>query len=247
MSLAFNDTSTLKGLVQMYEREIGANLGDVSGSTSRLKTFTADANLTMDDYLAIAIQASGTWKIDDSNHTDYPEIYTNIVANQREYVFLTDENGNAILDIYRVYAKDSASGAYRLLESTDIDTEHEASSFTNGLNATGFPQSYDKLANAIRFDVLPSANVTDGLKVSINREGSYFTYTDTTKKPGYPGLHHKYFYLKPALDYARRNTLTSYPRIEGEVMKIEREIKEYFDRRAKDEPQRLTIYKQSNR
>lgn len=247
MSLQFNDTTTFKGLVQMYEREIGANLGDVSGSTSRLKTLTADINLTMDDYIALAIQSSGTWKIDDSNHTDYPEIYTNIVANQREYTFLTDENGNAILDIYKVYVKDSASGAYRLLEATDTDTESEASSFTNGLNAAGLPQSYDKLANSLRFDVLPSANVTDGLKISINREGSYFTYTDTTKKPGYPGLHHKYFYLKPALDYARRNTLTSYPRIEGELMKLEREIQEYFNGRAKDEPQKLTVFKQNNR
>lgn len=247
MSLQYNDTSTYRGLVQMYEREIGANLGDVSGSTSRLKTFTADANLAMDDYIAMAIQASGTWKLDDSNHTDFPEILTDIVAGQREYLFLTDENGNAILDIYKVYAKEGASSAFKLLESYDSDSETEVSTFTDGQNSTGFPQKYDKLANSIRFDVVPSVNVTNGLKVSINREGSYFLHTDTTKKPGYPGVHHKYFYLKPALDYARRNTLTSYPRIEGEMMKLEREIKEYFDRRAKDEPQRLTVYKQNNR
>ena len=247
MSLVFNDTTTLRGLVQLYEREIGANLGDVTSSTQLLKQFAADANLAMDDYLTMAIQSSGTWKIDDSNHTDYPEIYTNIVANQREYTFVTDENGNAILDIYKVYVKDSASGAYRLLETYDSDSETEASTFSNGMSTTGLPSAYDKHANSIRFDVLPTGNVTDGLKVSINREGSYFISTDTTKKPGFPGVHHKYFYLKPALDYARRNTLSSYPRIEGEVMKLERDIKEYFDRRAKDEPQQLTPYKQNNR
>jgi len=231
----------------MYEREIGANPGDVSGNTSRLKQFCADANLTLDDYLSLVIQCSGTWKGDDTNHTDYPEIYTNIVAGQRDYTLLTDENGNSILDIYKVYVKDSASAAYRLLEPYDTDTEDQASTFTDGLSLTGQPKSYDKTANTIRFDVLPVANVTDGLKVSINREGSYFTHTDTTKKPGFPGVHHKYFYLKPALDYARRNTLTSYPRIEAEVMKLEREIQGYFGSRAKDEPQKLTVFKQNNR
>ena len=245
--LQFSDTTTLRGLVQMYEREIGANIGDVSSSIPRLKQFCADANLSLDDYLSMVIQGSGTWKGDDTNHTDYPEIYTDIVSGQRDYLFLTDENGNAILDIYKVYAKDTSGSAYKLLEPYDADTETEVSTFTNGMNVTGFPTKYDKTANTIRFDVLPNANITDGLKVSINREGSYFEYTDTTKKPGFPGVHHKYFYLKPALDYARRNSLNSYPRIEGEIMKLEREIKEYFDRRTKDEPHKLTVFKQNNR
>lgn len=231
----------------MYEREIGAQPGDVSGSTTRLKQFAADSNLSLDDYLAMVIQVSGLWKGDDLNHTDYPEITTNIVAGQRDYPFITDENGNIILDIYRVYAKDSASAAYRLLEPYDADTEKETSTFTDGLNATGNPSKYDKTANSIRLDVLPTANVTNGLKVSINREGSYFDYDDTTKKPGFPGVHHKYFYLKPALDYARRNTMTAYPRIEAEVMKLEKEIKEYFNRRAKDENPTLHINRESTR
>ena len=247
MSLQFNDTTTLRGLVQMYEREIGASRGTVSGSTNLLKEFTADANLAMDEYIALAIQSDGTWKIDDTNHTDYPEILTNIVSGQRDYPFLTDENGNAILDIYKVYTKSSSASAYSLLEPYDVDTEDSASTFSDGTNTSGIPTKYDKLGNAIRFDVLPNATITNGLKVSINREGNYFTYTDTTKKPGFPGVHHSYFYLRPALDYARRNTLTSYPRIEAEYMRLTENIKEYFNARMKDEPSRLTVFKQDNR
>ncbi len=245
MSLQFSDTTALKGLVQMYEREIGATRGDISGNTNLLKEFTADSNLSIDDYLAMAIQSDGKWKADDSNHTDYPEIYTDLTSGQRNYVLLTDENGNSILDVYKVYILDGAT--YRLLDTHDVDTELSASTFSDGQNATGLATKYDKTANAIRLNLTPTATITDGLKVSINREASYFTSTDTTKKAGFPGLHHKYFYLKPALDYARHNTLTSYPRIEGEVMKTEREIKEYFNRRAKDEPQRLGVYNQSNK
>ena len=245
MSLQFNDTTTLKGLVQMYEREIGATRGTVSGNTNLLKEFTADANMATDDYVAMMIQVSGLWKGDDTNHTDYPEIYTDIVSGQRDYTFLTDENDNSILDIYRVYYLDNS--AYKLLDTYDADTEKEISTFTDGQNATGTPSKYDKTANAIRLDVSPTVGITDGLKVSINREASYFTSTDTTKKAGFPGVHQKYFYLKPALDYARRNTLTSYPRIEGEVMKAEREIKEYFNRRTKDENPKLHINRESTK
>lgn len=246
MSISFNDTNTLRGLVQQYEREIGASRGDVSGNTNLLKEFTADSNMAIDDYVALMIQVSGMWKGDDTNHTDFPEIYTDIIAGQRDYTFLVDENGNAILDIYKVYAKETG-GAYRILRAYDADSESGVSSFSDGVGSSGLPSKHDKTANSIRLDVLPTANVTDGLKVSINREASYFVDTHTTKKAGFPGLHHKYFYLKPALDYARRNTLTSYPRIEGEVMKLEREIKEYFDRRARDERQTLNINREYTR
>lgn len=245
MSLVFSDTTNYRGIVQEFEREIGASLGDISGNTTQLKQLTASVNLAFDDYLTLAIQTSGKWKFDDSNHTDFPEITTDLVANQREYTFTTDEQGNLILDIYKAYVL--TDGKYKEIKAIDPDSETVAQTNYDGLNTTGTPTEYDKKANAILLNLVPPANVTDGLKVSINREASYFTYTDTTKKPGVPGLHHKWFYLRPAMEYARRHTLTSYPRIEAEFMKVEREIKEYFDRRAKDEPQRLTVYQQNNR
>lgn len=239
MSLTFNDQNTLRGIAQMYEREIGAQIGDVTGNQTRLKQLTADVNLTIDDYIAIAIQVSGLWKLDDYNHDDYPEIYTDIISGQRDYTFITDENGNDILDIYKVYYKDG--DAYKLLTPYDVDTEREASTFSDGQNATGTPSKYDKTTNAIRLDISPTVGITDGLKVSINREGSYFTYTDTDKKPGFPGLHHAYFYKKPAREYARRNRLDSYNQLDLDVQIMERNIKEYFNRRAKDERPTLHI------
>ena len=42
MSIQFNDTTTYKGLVQFFEKEVGFNRGDVAGNTDRLKEFTAD-------------------------------------------------------------------------------------------------------------------------------------------------------------------------------------------------------------
>lgn len=254
MSAVFNDTTNLKGLVQLYEKEIGANQGDVSGNTTKLKEFAAGANQALDDFWAFAIPASGTWQLDDSNQTDYPIITANLVANQRDYSFTVDGSSNLILEIYKVFVA-NASGIYSEIFPVDVQSEENTSSFTDGQNATGTPTRYDKTSNGIFLDPIPSASVTNGLKVYINREASYFTSGDTTKKPGVPGILHKYFYLKPALDYARRNSLANLPRIEAEVLKMEGNnragiigsIEEYFSLRSRDEKKRLSVNQEDNR
>lgn len=247
MSIQFSDTSTYKGIVQIFEKECGFERGTISGDTNRLKELAADVNLALDDFIAIAIQASGTWQFDDSNQTDYPEIKTNLVSGQRDYSFTTDQTGNLILDIYKVMVVSSAtSGIFSEILPVDQQSPNgnndDTTSFIDGRNTTGIPWRYDKTANGIFLDPIPSFNATLGLKIQINREGSYFAYTDTTKKPGVPGLFHKYFALKPALDYARRNSLASYNRLYGEVLEYEGDrekgivgsIERYFGRREKD-------------
>lgn len=232
-------------IIRQFEREIGANRGDISNNTTRLEDFVDDENIAFGDYLHIAFKASGTWKFDDSNHTDYPEIVTDLVSGQRSYTFTTDENGNLILDVYKVYAK--ISGEYQELEPVDPDSQSGLNTLYNGLSTQGTIYRYDKTANAINLDLIPSATVTDGLKVSINREATFFTTSDTTKKPGVPGNHHKWFYLRPALDYARRNNLTSYNRIEKEIADLTSVIISDFNRRSKDVRRRLIVRVEDNK
>lgn len=250
----------------MYEREIGAVRGTVSGNTDRLKEFTADVNQALDEFIRIALSSSGTWQFDDSNQTDYPIITTNLVANQRDYAFGSDGSGNLTLDVYRVFVADS-SGVFSEIFPVDVSTggERESipssgqlypatlSTFTDGRNTTGTPTRYDKLANSVFLDPIPSYNYTNGLKVYVNREGSYFVYTDTTKKPGVPGLFHSYFYLKPALMDARRNNTANLPRLEAEILKMEGNegvngtIGQYFASRMRDEGARLEPMYQNNK
>ena len=237
MSLAFNDTSTLKGIAQIYEQEIGVNQGDITGNTAKMKAFTADVNLAWDDYVSIAIQSSGQWQFDDSNHTDYPIIQTNLVANQRDYTFTTDQQGNLILDIYKVLIADT-NGVFTEITPVDVNQPKPktrgSDGFSDGQNTTGTPKEYDKLGNGIFLDPIPNYSVTNGLKIYINREASYFTYTDTTKKPGCPGIHHEYFALKPALKYALRHNHSNAQALQQRVTLYERDIKLYFSLRDKD-------------
>jgi hypothetical protein len=244
MSLQFNDTTNFKGIVQLYERELGMPRGTITGN--RLKELTADVNLAWDSYLALALRASGTWQFDDSNHTDYPILTTDLVANQRDYAFTVDSGSNLILEIQKVLVSD-ASGNYREVDPVDVQTEKDTQGFYNGDNATGVPQKYDKLANGIFLDPIPSYNYTAGLKIYVNREPSYFTSSDLTKKPGCPGIHHRYFYLRPALDYARVNNLANLGAISASVMALENDIEEYFGKRARDQRTRLVVSRDSNK
>lgn len=255
MSLQFNDSVASKGLVQQYEFEIGANAADVSGNTTRLKQFAAAVNIAYDNFLRIALNASGTWQFDDSNQTDYPIITTNLVSGQRDYSFTTDGSGNLILDIYRVFVADS-SGVFSEIYPVDVqEPRSDTVSFADGRNASGTPTRYDKTANSIFLDVIPSYNYTNGLKLYVNREPSYFVYTDTTKKPGVPGDLHKYFYLKPAAEHARRNNLANKNDLANEVLKMEGDdlrnipgtIGTYFASRNRDERKRLAVSQPDNR
>lgn len=241
MSKIFSDTSAYNGLVQLYEREIGANRGDISSDTTKLKQFTADVNSALDYFPELAIKSSGTWQWDDSNQTDYPIIKSNIVSGQRDYAFTSDSSSNLILDIYKLAILPSATATlYEEIYPVDVQSGEDYNLLAE-VTTTGIPGAYDKTANAIFFDIKPSYDATNGIKMYINREASYFTYLDTTKKPGVPGIFHEYFFLKPAMDYARRNTLANHDKIALEVSKLEQNIKDYYGRREKDVDNELTM------
>lgn len=242
MSLPFSDTSTYKGIVQIYEKLIGANRTDISGNSNKLKELTADVNLLgWDEYLKLAFEASGTWQFDDSNQTDYPIITTNIVASQRDYSFTVDGTSNLILEIYKVAILPSAT-ATLYQEILPIDAQSEPNNdFIANQTVTGTPYEYDKTSNGIFLNPIPSYSATSGLRVYINREASYFTSSDTTKKPGCPGIHHRWFALRPAEDYAMRNGLASYPLLRAERLQMEEDIKAFFGRRERDVRKRLTM------
>lgn len=240
--IKFNDTDKLRGLVQLYEEEIGANTGDVSNNSNKLKKFTARVNNALDRYFAIAIKSSGKWQLDDSNHTDYNIITTTLTQGRRDYPFVTDEQGNLVLDIYKVLVKNTTTGKYEEIYPVDVQSDYNTQGFTDGQNTQGNVIRYDKTGNSLFLDQIPQETVPAGLKVYINRESSYFTSSDTTKTPGYP-YHQEYFFLKPALDYARINNLAVLPRLEKQILDLEGDvttgkvglIAQAYGRRSKDE------------
>jgi hypothetical protein len=260
MSRPFNDTENLTGLVQMYEEELGLDAGVVSGNTTKLKRFASNMRSAFDTYTSIAIRSAGNQQYDDTNHDDMPFIEADLVSGQRIYQFLQDETNNFILDIFKVMIKTPA-GIYVQISPVDQQTDPATTNFWDESGPTGTATKYDKTGNTISLDLIPNyswrqANEGErGLKLFINREASYLPYTATTEKPGVPGIHHDYFYLKPAYNEARRKSLAALPRLEGEMLKwegneeqgIRGKIATYFSERPRDEKRRLSVAQQNNR
>lgn len=234
MSLQFSDTTNKSGILQKIERLCKLGDGYITGNTQRLKEWTSDVNLALDKVFSIIFKASGKWQFDDSNHTDYPFITTSLVANQRDYTFTTDEQGNLILDVYKVMVKDE-QGIFHEIYPVDQQSDEYMDGFWSGQNETGIPSRYDKTANGIFLDCIPYYTSANGLKVFINREASYFTTSDTTKKAGFSGLFHKYLVLEPAYEYACSNQLENKNDLKNELLELERDIKKHYRDRSKDE------------
>lgn len=235
MSRQYNDTTNKNGIIQGIEQELGFEDGYISGNTTRMKLWTASVNQSLDKAHQIIFVADGRWQFDDSNHTDYPIITTNLVDGQRDYTFTTDGSSNLILAVHRVFVKTSSSGPYYEIFPVDVQSDREGiiSGFADGQNSEGAPYTYDLTATGIFLDPIPNANVTNGLKVYISREGSYFTTSSTTKKPGFAGLYHDYCVLEPAYRYARANNLTNKETLKRDVLEIERAMTEFYSQRNK--------------
>jgi len=245
MSIVYSSTVTKNGLIQICERRCGFNDGDISGNATRLAQFTGELNLAQDELFGFMFPKGGKWQLDDSNHTDYPIIFTNIVSGQRDYSFTTDENGNYILDIYKVMAA-NPQGVFNTLEMQDQQGD-SATTFIDGQNSTGTPTRCELTANGVFLDLIPDYNYTKGLKVFVNREATRFLTTDTTKVCGFGHLFHEFLAIRASYSYARDNSLPTAEQLKRDLFQMRADIKDYFGNRDKALVKRMTSGKQNNK
>jgi len=196
---------------------------------------TADENLAIDEVLSDIFEVGGRWQFDDSNHTDAPSIKTNLVTGQRNYSFTADGSGNLILGISKVMVSNDGGVSYDEIYPVDKESDPGTQNFWDGKDVRGTIFRYNKTANGIELDQLPSADVALGLKVFISREGSYFTVSDTTKKPGFAGLYHEYVGLRPCYRYAMDHGYKNVEQFKRDMYEMKAAIKAHYRDRSKDE------------
>lgn len=247
MSIPFSSTANKNGIIQLIERNLGFDDGDISGNSLLMAQFTGDVNLALDKVFSLIFPAGGTWQFDDSNHDGYPIITGDIVSGQRDYSFVTDDAGNLILDIYKVMIKPGSTGAYKELTPKDQQNEDDTLLFTDGLDTQGIPTAYDKTANGIFFDLVPNYNSDEGIQIYINREGSYFTVSDTTKKAGFAGIFHEYLALRPSYQYAQRKGLQMAERLKRDMLEMELAITDHYANRQRDVKKRMLPNVENNK
>lgn len=214
------------------------NTQNTSTSSYTTTAKTVDINNALNRYMMLAISAEGKWQVDDSNQTDYPVVYGDIVSGQQDYSFTTDETGNQILDIYKVRIKDSA-GNWKTLTQRDIQSLDDEPLNTT---QTGVANQYDLTANGIFLNIIPNYNSTDGLEIYVNRTPTYFLTSDTTKKAGIPWTHHEYLAIRPAYYYCLQKGLPQANALGNEMIRMESSIENYYADRNKDDKLRLTPF-----
>ena len=243
--MQFSDTTNRTGIIQLIED----NTGTQSASTSSysLATKTRDVNNAYANYFLIAASTEGRWQVDDTNHTDYPIITTNLTSGQQDYVFTVDGSStpNQILDIYRVEITDPSGLDVELTPIDQFDVKGVA--LTEFMSADGTPRFYDKTANGIIMYPTPNYNATAGLKIYYTRTPSYFTTADTTKKPGIPDMFHEYLALRPSYQYCLRKGLANADNLRADMLIMEDQIKSYYMNRSRDEVKRMTPARRSSR
>lgn len=174
---------------------------------------TVDVNNTLNYYMMLANQYAGNWRpVDDTNQVDYPVVFADLVSGQQDYVFTVDEQGNQILDVYKVRLLQPDGVTWKTLTPVDM-SDTLTDSTTLNLTSSGTPDKFYITANGIFLVVPPNyswrigTEGKSGLEIYTNRTPTYFTTGDTTKKAGIPWVHHEYLALRPSYLYCLQKGL----------------------------------------
>lgn len=246
--MQFSDTVNRTGIIELIEDLTGTQSATTSSYT--LATKTRDVNNAFSNYNMVAQRSAGSWESDDTNQTDYPIITTNLVSGQQDYSFTVDQQGNQILDIYRVEIAGPSGIFSQVIPLDELDMN--GTSLTEFMKTSGTVMFYKKTANGIFLYAPTSYNYTNGLKIYYARTPTYFLTSDTTKKPGIPDMFHEYLALRPAYFYALAKGLPQAQALGNQVIELEGsdrlgitgKIGDYYANRSRDMKTAIrTIYR----
>jgi hypothetical protein len=225
--MVFSDSVTNLGIVQQVRSFM--RVDSTQWSTAKIVN---SVNSYLDRVAGYAIGADRRFQWDDTNHTKLPIGTTNLVANQSDYSFLTDEQGNRILTLTRIDVKDSNGDWIQLRPIDQFEVDGALDEF---YPTAGQPLYYDKINdNVVRLYPKPLTSVTSGLKFYFQRTPSYFTASDTTKEPGVAAILHRGFVISASYDGAITLGLPNVQPLSVEMQREEELMKEYFLNRNND-------------
>lgn len=241
MSIQFSDVAGNTGILQQAR-----SLARVDANQWPTYKVLNSVNNYLDEVTGYAILADRRFRWDDTNHTKLPIGTTDLNANQQDYSYLTDEQGNTILSLVRVDMLETSGGIYRqlkLLGEDDVDgaiDEYE--------KTAGVPSEYIKISdNIIRLKSKPSATISAGLKFYFQRTPSYFVVGDTTKAPGVSPLLHRGFVIAAAYDIALTLGLKNINALAREMQREREKMIAYFSGRNRDQVGRMSVRRESNK
>jgi len=229
--MVFSDTTTNLGIVQQVRDFMRVDSNQ--WATSKIVN---SVNNYLDMVAGYAIGADKRFQWDDTNHSKLPIGTTSLVANQTDYSFLTDEQGNRILTLTGISLLEIATNYETVLIPVNKGGEGYDSYSFGAISGT--PTRYDKIAdNIIRLDYKPSSTDVSkySLKFYFQRTPSYFSASDITKEPGVASTLHRGFVIAAAYDGALTLGLANTAGLANEAEKETLKMQNYFLNRNNDE------------
>jgi hypothetical protein len=219
--LVFNDHPTTKqGIVTEILKITQSDLDSYP-----IEDITRRVNMALDRFVTLALTHDGEWQFDDSNYTDYPIGYKNLVNGQQDYLF-NDE----MLQLSKVLVKDSA-GNWKTIRSIDQDDPEARNTWERPTTNLGTPFRYDVFDHAIFLDPVPNYDSANGLQAVFKRNASKFASTDTSKQPGIPSPFHPWLCWHASIPELVRTKSPDLNYWQNEVDKGEEAIKEFISSR----------------
>lgn len=230
--MQFSDTSSAQnGLIQSCEFWSGLGKAQISGNTQRLAEFTRLINNRYDQYTMLLLSSQDGWDFDDINHTDYPIITADLVADQQNYSLPASLD---LIKIKRVEVKLDGNKFYRA-EPIDIN---EISSGTDADTIAGKFSTvnpfYDAEYDVVRLYPIPTQAVTNGLKITYYRNVDAFTTADTTQKPGFDRAFHELLSIGAVLDWSIAKGKDVKGDLQGRLAQLEGLFIDHYGRKNRD-------------
>jgi len=198
---------------------------------------TRNINLALDEAVAELYRADPNHKWDDTTNTDFPIATTPLQANLDHYTML---DSSLIIHKVRVKNEDGSNWITLIPKIRSELTDSE-------LSATGTPDKYFKLGEAIFPLPVPDYGIAAGMEISFQRGGNHFTIANTTESPGFNSQFHQVLSISAALRYALANGMSEKVKVlQGMKEDIILKMVEHYQLRAPDEKPKFRLKRNTN-
>jgi hypothetical protein len=227
--MQFSDTTNRQGLIQDCEWWLDLGKGGIANNSDRLDDFTRSINQWYDKVQVMILQAHDEWDYDDSNHTDFPILKGDLVKDQQDYAL-----PSSTLKIKRVETKMDGSNYQKAqpIDINEISEDTSTSTIDDEFNES--EPFYDMRARSIFLYPIPDENVTDGIKIWIQRKVNLFSASDTTKTPGFDRQFHRMLSIGASYDWAAKKGLGVKNDLLTLLQDYRTQLKDYYGKKQRD-------------
>jgi hypothetical protein len=170
----------------------------------------------------IIMKADGRMTWDDPNHPDQPISTFDLVKNQAEYNIFSSTPSvlQDWLAIQRVDIFNSGGVGVQLVELDQQDYKGVAQSEME--KSPSIPYAFDLVGSIMRMYPAPDYDYSGGCTIWFDRAPSYFTVSDTVKRPGFDTRCHQYLsiYASHQFNSIKKKDFS----LQTEIDRLEQEI-----------------------